>query len=475
MAKNITILEGRETRTFGGVEKLKTNLAGGGTCNWIPEDEASEYVEADELEVTENGYYTPEPGEFYSGVDVNVEVEPELEEITITENGVYLPEGDGFSRVSVEVDSSGGGGDPEVHGNEVQAIAQTDINAGDTVAIQSDNREPISVSCPLPGIGTNANPASYDGKDIYWQVGDANSCMLRKKPINNIESSSYTDFIQHQGYGIPSFLGGVFYQKGLDENNQTILASLYTSKTVSGSGFFAGGKFVEIGGKLYDRSMHCVNDHTPSHPWASSCYAISSSRYIMHPGYNSASFNVGLIGGSSDTYLVTLPEDYQVDPQTGDGPYFGTPMICGTNHVCFLVTAATDRTLHCLLSCEFDASAEYEGNTHNITGDIVFEWNSSTDISINGDPLYDRWGVATDNGFIVLNSDLSYEYFELLKSTATPTLIAQYVFLNGSCYKLMGNDTKMIATTSKGADGQLGVAKHNVKAGETGTAIILFS
>ena len=120
MAKNITILEGRETRTFGGVEKLQTNLAGGGTQNWIPEDEAADYVDAEDLEVDENGYYAPEPGSFFSSVDVNVEVEPDLEEITITENGTYTPQGDGFSSVSVEVDTSGGGGDPEVHGQEVR-------------------------------------------------------------------------------------------------------------------------------------------------------------------------------------------------------------------------------------------------------------------------------------------------------------------------------------------------------------------
>ena len=60
MSKNITILEGRETRTFGNVEKLQTNLIGGGTQNWIPEDEDASYVETEDLSVDENGYYEPD-------------------------------------------------------------------------------------------------------------------------------------------------------------------------------------------------------------------------------------------------------------------------------------------------------------------------------------------------------------------------------------------------------------------------------
>lgn len=39
MSKNIVIQEGGVSTTIEGVRKLETDLSGGGTCNWLPEDE----------------------------------------------------------------------------------------------------------------------------------------------------------------------------------------------------------------------------------------------------------------------------------------------------------------------------------------------------------------------------------------------------------------------------------------------------
>ena len=55
------------------------------------------------LSITENGTHDVTN---YASAEVNVE--PTLEEITITENGEYTPSGDGFSKVTVEVESGGG-------------------------------------------------------------------------------------------------------------------------------------------------------------------------------------------------------------------------------------------------------------------------------------------------------------------------------------------------------------------------------
>lgn len=54
--------------------------------------------EQEELNVTENGEYTPET---YGFSKVTVDVQPEREEITITENGEYTPTTYGFSKVTV--------------------------------------------------------------------------------------------------------------------------------------------------------------------------------------------------------------------------------------------------------------------------------------------------------------------------------------------------------------------------------------
>lgn len=69
MSKNIVIQEGGVGRQFT-VDKLKTALVGGGSCNWVPEDE----VQLTTLTVSENGTYSAadEGGYGYSQVIVNV-------------------------------------------------------------------------------------------------------------------------------------------------------------------------------------------------------------------------------------------------------------------------------------------------------------------------------------------------------------------------------------------------------------------
>lgn len=486
MSKNITILEGRETRTFGNVEKLQTNLVGGGTQNWIPEDEAASYVDAEDLSVDENGYYEPDAGTFYSSVDVNVEVEPDLEEITITENGTYTPQGDGFSSVSVEVDTSGQGGDPTVHGNEVTAIAQTDINAGDTVAVQSESDEPISVSCPMEG--ATGNPSAYDGKNLYWISGMYYNSEVRKKSMSNMESENYDVYLakrEGSGYYCPWLYGKWLAQ--IDQlDGATTYGSVFTNKRISISGggdYHDFGKFVGLGGKLYDNRLKPVNDNIPTWAYGNGGYAISSSRMLYTWGgagehdVSSYSiclgFQVGLIGGGVvDTYNVKIPSGYAPNEQ-GVCQTWGL-MPCGTDKLVFVMKNA-DTDTYGVVACTFGEEEEYEGNTHVIDSEVLAEIECNGTLVFGSDTLMDRWAIATDNGLIVVYSDLSVKEYPRIKSTETPFLAGEYVFLNGSCYKLIGDDAIMVATTSKGTEGQLGVAKHNVQAGEEGTAIILFS
>lgn len=58
--------------------------------------------EQEELNVTENGEYTPET---YGFSKVTVDVQPEREEITITKAGTYIPTKYGFSKVIADVPS----------------------------------------------------------------------------------------------------------------------------------------------------------------------------------------------------------------------------------------------------------------------------------------------------------------------------------------------------------------------------------
>lgn len=69
MSKNITIQEGGIAKSLT-VDKLKTDLVGGGTCNWVPEDETQLITKS----VTKNGTYeaSSDGAHGYSKVIVNV-------------------------------------------------------------------------------------------------------------------------------------------------------------------------------------------------------------------------------------------------------------------------------------------------------------------------------------------------------------------------------------------------------------------
>lgn len=67
MSKNIVIQEGGTGRQLS-VDKLKTNLVGGGTCQWVPEDE----VRLTTLHVSENGTYSASDDGYYGYSEVNV-------------------------------------------------------------------------------------------------------------------------------------------------------------------------------------------------------------------------------------------------------------------------------------------------------------------------------------------------------------------------------------------------------------------
>lgn len=53
MSKKVSILEGQKGSKFSGVQYLRTNLSGGGVCEWIPEDS----VKLTTKRITKNGEY----------------------------------------------------------------------------------------------------------------------------------------------------------------------------------------------------------------------------------------------------------------------------------------------------------------------------------------------------------------------------------------------------------------------------------
>lgn len=130
MSKNIIIQEGGNAKSFSNTAKIQTTLMGGGSQDWIPEDEARDYAFANgeiylgELDVEANGRYTASSDDLdgYSTVNVNLP----LEKLEVSENGYYSAEDAGvagFSAVDVALPSGQIPGGREVHGVASQNLA----------------------------------------------------------------------------------------------------------------------------------------------------------------------------------------------------------------------------------------------------------------------------------------------------------------------------------------------------------------
>ena len=139
MAKNIVIAEGTQGKTFTGVEKIRTKLQGGGSQNWIPEDEAGEYAKLKALTVRANGEYIASRDNVAGYKSVKVNVTANTKSISVDHNGTYnaADEGiDGYSSIKVNV--TGGGtklGTLTAHNNGVYNAADKGYDGFSTVNI----------------------------------------------------------------------------------------------------------------------------------------------------------------------------------------------------------------------------------------------------------------------------------------------------------------------------------------------------
>ena len=148
MPKNIVIAEGTQGKTFTGVEKITTKLQGGGTCRWVPEDEAGEYVRLKTKTIRENGEYeaSAEDATGYSKVTVNVNTKTKAK--SITSNGTYNAADenyDGYSTVTVNVSGGGGGsniGNKKVITNGIYRAAADNLDGYGMVTVAVENTIP---------------------------------------------------------------------------------------------------------------------------------------------------------------------------------------------------------------------------------------------------------------------------------------------------------------------------------------------
>lgn len=112
MAKNITIREGDTAKQFTA-KKLKVNQVGGGSVNFVPEDEAIDYVDLKDHEFKENGTFNPSDFNCDAFGQVKISIPSNVKEKTFTKNGTFNAADDnvlGYSKVTIAVPAGGGGG-----------------------------------------------------------------------------------------------------------------------------------------------------------------------------------------------------------------------------------------------------------------------------------------------------------------------------------------------------------------------------
>jgi hypothetical protein len=149
LPKNIVIAEGTQGKTFTAVEKIRTKLQGGGTCNWIPEDEAGDFTNLKNKTIRENGEYLPSADNCTGYKKVTVNVRTNTKAKRITENGTYnaTDDGaDGYSSVTVDVAGGGGGGsdigDKKITANGIYRAAADGLDGYGMVTVAVENTIP---------------------------------------------------------------------------------------------------------------------------------------------------------------------------------------------------------------------------------------------------------------------------------------------------------------------------------------------
>lgn len=112
MAKNITIREGDTAKQFTA-KKLKVNQVGGGSVNFVPEDEVLDYVDLKDHTFNQAGTFMPSQFNCDGFRQVKIDIPANVKEKTFTKNGTFNAADDnvlGYSKVTIAVPAGGGGG-----------------------------------------------------------------------------------------------------------------------------------------------------------------------------------------------------------------------------------------------------------------------------------------------------------------------------------------------------------------------------
>lgn len=167
MSKNVTIAEGSQARNFDGIKKLRTNLVGGGTQYWVPEDESGKYIDTKVLTVENNGTYSAQDYECDAFSKVSANVKPNTMDKQININGSYNASDDNvqaYSSVEVNVVK---GDDTEI-GDYYYPITTIQENEPLTTMGNIEGRGNIAFNDRYWCFDSNGNLFGWDEENNRW-------------------------------------------------------------------------------------------------------------------------------------------------------------------------------------------------------------------------------------------------------------------------------------------------------------------
>lgn len=300
MAKNISILEGRKSRNFSQTKKLRTNLVGSGTQDWVPEDEAGDYCDFESIEITENGIYMPQ-GHGYKEAVVNVKNgADDFIAKTIIKNGTYKPADDGvagYSSVDVKVTGVGADYTFNVKNKTMSLVPDsiTELN-GEIYGGHSSNRSVVKWN-------GNSFDSIASGKSSWVKTAAVNGTLyitvasLGNSPhLQVYNGSSFTDVPNSQLTDLEHPLGQMTSYEFIGYNNDLLILG---GHTFLGSGrdiqevYAWNGSSWRIWGELpaagsvsaviYKERLHIFYNINERHPLAGNVYAWTGSSWEQLP------------------------------------------------------------------------------------------------------------------------------------------------------------------------------------------------
>lgn len=429
MSKNITIKEGGVSRYFSA-SKLRTNLQGGSTCDWVPIDEVDDYVE--------------------------------LEELNVTENGIYYPsEKIGISKVTVDVPQQGSSVVPS--GVSVRATAAENLTAGDCVYIISGGSGGTAGITPSVFSGNSYQKVATDGVYVYY-TDNAYSTEIKRIAISNLNGTPeiYLSGLKNVRINSRNIIS---YQ--LTDNTYVLenvkMGTRLTGYALDNIAWFSSANYLKL--SLPSRGYYGINDLTLAY----ALNASNNSDFLLNP-------DDYIMLSNQNTYYHTkngVQSSITVNTQIYYYP-LGRSIVIGNKLIVWSYNQNSSSKYDLLY---FDLNTD-DGVAHHLKDKNGNNIMSATRNFMKFNDAGDIALISGGNGvgLIMVNSNLSVAIYDNITGSDDQSEMFGNYYYDRTLKQVffVPQDSIMGKTNAKNHDGSLGFVGANVAAGNIGVATEMF-